>query len=140
MGLKYKDVRKKRVSITAGEAEKLLKVTLDEAIQAARRLVGNFDEFDEVRRTIIVDVICNVGAKGFSKFKNTIAAIEGQDWEAAATELLDSKYFKQVQARALRNAYGLYTGEFHAREADKKTKKEWEQRFRVQLGQRGVGA
>ena len=131
VGLRYKDVRKKRVSITVGEAETLLKVTLDEAIQAARRLVGNFDELDEVRRTIIVDVICNLGAKGFSKFKNTIAAIEGRDWEAAATELLDSRYFKQVKVRALRNAYGLYTGEFHAREADSKTKKEWEQQFRI---------
>ena len=109
-------------------------MTLDEAIQAARRLVRNFDELDEVRRTIIVDVIFNVGAKEFSNFKNTIAAIEEQDWEAAAIELLDTKYFRQVKARALRNAYGLYTGEFHAREADKKTKKEWEQRFRLQLG------
>lgn len=58
-------------------------------------------------------VLINMGMMGVPKlleFKKMLAAIKAEDWSAAAKELLDSKYAKQVGQRANRLARQLETG------------------------------
>jgi lysozyme len=42
----------------------------------------------------------NLGGSKFRKFKKMFAAIKKQDFDLASQEILDSKYAKQVGARA----------------------------------------
>ena len=48
-------------------------------------------ELDPVRKDVAIEMIFWHGLKGFLKFKKCIAAIEQQDWQKAADEMIDSK-------------------------------------------------
>ncbi len=52
------------------------------------------------RQAVIENMIFNLGFTRFSKFTNTIKAIEAKDYKTAAFEMLDSKWSDQVGARA----------------------------------------
>lgn len=65
---------------------------------------------------IIGNMAFNLGKTGLSKFKNMFAAIEAKDYETAADEMVNSKWFKQVGNRSKRlvarmRAVGVSTSE-----------------------------
>ena len=47
-------------------------------------------------------MVYNIGHNGVSKFKKMIAAIEAKDWDEAANQMQDSKWYNQVAFRAVR--------------------------------------
>jgi len=53
----------------------------------------------------------NLGVPRLLKFKKTIAAIQREDWEEAAEQMLMSKWAIQVGSRAYRLADIMLTGE-----------------------------
>lgn len=57
---------------------------------------------DDVRQRVMVDLIFNLGFGGFAQFKNTIAAIQRHDFEAAAKGLETSAWYGQVGTRGAR--------------------------------------
>lgn len=61
-----------------------------------------FFDLSEVRQRVIADMIFNLGLPRFKQFKNMIAALEEGDWSEAANQMMDSKWAKQVGARAER--------------------------------------
>jgi len=61
-----------------------------------------FFDLSEVRQRVIADMIFNIGMPRFKQFKNMIAALEEGDYSGAATEMMDSKWAKQVGKRAER--------------------------------------
>lgn len=71
-----------------------------------------FKELDCVRQAVIVDLVYNLGFKGWNNFKKTIALLGVKDYAGASLELLDSKWAKQVGIRAKRNAYILQFGRY----------------------------
>lgn len=85
--------------ITLEEAEQLLQHNIDEVIQQAQTLLF-FSTLNEVRQAVIVDMIFNMGLPRFQKFKKTIALIEQQAWQAAANEMLNSRWARQVGNRS----------------------------------------
>ena len=48
----------------------------------------------------LINMIFNLGNTGFRGFKKTIAFIDGRDYEAAALEMLDSLWARQVGIRS----------------------------------------
>ena len=52
-----------------------------------------------VRKRVVVDMVFNLGKTRFLKFKDTIAALEKEDFDTAAKEMTDSKWCKQVKTR-----------------------------------------
>ena len=52
------------------------------------------------RYSVLVNMMFNLGLTRFSGFKNMIQAIKDGDFTAAAHEMLDSKWAKQVKQRA----------------------------------------
>lgn len=52
------------------------------------------------RQAVILNMVFNLGMKGFKKFKNMINAIAEGDDEAVVKEMLDSKWAHQVKGRA----------------------------------------
>lgn len=74
-------------------------------IAAAIRDCEQFDWFyglSDVRKRVIVNMVFNIGASGVSRFRKMIAAIENEYYETAGAEMKDSKWYRQVGARAER--------------------------------------
>jgi lysozyme len=46
-------------------------------------------------------MVFNLGAAGFAGFHNTIQAIENEDWQTAAQEMQNSRWYSQVKDRAV---------------------------------------
>lgn len=67
-------------------------------------------DLDPVRRSVIVDMIFNLGVAGVKKFKLMLHYLRDKNWIRAAYELMDSEYAKQVPERAKRNRDRLLRG------------------------------
>lgn len=65
---------------------------------------------NEARTAVLINMAFNLGINGLLKFKNTIAAVEAQDFTHAAAEMLDSQWAHQVGNRALELATQMDTG------------------------------
>lgn len=65
---------------------------------------------DPVRQTVIVDMIFNMGLSDLLQFVNTLDSIKRRDYEAAAVNMLNSKWAHQVGSRALELANIMRTG------------------------------
>ena len=64
------------------------------------------------RQAVLVNMAFNLGIAGLLAFKRMLAACERGEYAAAAREMLDSVWAKQVGARAVRLAEQMRTGEW----------------------------
>ncbi len=103
LGLDYDQVRAGLVNLSNEQIDQLFDADVDRAIADARALVSNFDSMPEAKQKVVVDMVFNLGAKGFADFRNTINAIEQEDWQRAAREMKDSRWYGQVGNRAVAN-------------------------------------
>jgi lysozyme len=62
-----------------------------------------------IKETVVM-LVFQMGLGGYLKFKKHIAAIEAQDFELAAAELLDSRFARQTPERAKRMASRIAAG------------------------------
>lgn len=85
--------------ITEEIAEKLLTISIDSAVRQCWAIWPNFGAFTERRQLALADFVFNVGAGTALKFKRALSAIYDGDWNEAADEFQDSKWFKQVGDR-----------------------------------------
>ena len=90
------------VGINEEEAEYLLKNDVYRTIDEVRQRWPWFDDCDKAAREVIVELCFQLGAPRLSGFVKCLAAFEVGDNDTAAAELLDSKFAKQVPARANR--------------------------------------
>ncbi len=60
-----------------------------------------YNNLDEVRQSVLLNMCFNLGIKGLMGFKNTLSFIAAGDWERAANNMLASKWAKQVGRRAI---------------------------------------
>ena len=100
------------VGISLEEAELMLEHDLDRAIQAAREVIPGFDELDEVRQAVLVDMAFNLGRAGLGGFRRCRAALALGDFERAASEMLDSLWARQVGRRAEELAEMMRSGQW----------------------------
>jgi lysozyme len=68
-------------------------------------------DLDEVRQRALADLAFNMGIPRLHGFVKMLDGLQRRDYHAAADELLDSKYAKQVGARSERVANMIRTGE-----------------------------
>lgn len=71
-----------------------------------------FNDLNEVRQTVLVDMCFNLGIKGLLRFINTLDCIKNGDYIQAAKNMTNSKWALQVKARASRLAKMMETGEW----------------------------
>jgi lysozyme len=86
---------------------------LDNDIEKCEAELKQFDWFnnlDEVRQIVLLDMAFNLGIPRLLKFKKTIQYIQDCDFENAAKEMLDSTWAKQVKGRALELSEMMRTG------------------------------
>ena len=72
--------------------------TLDEC----QVLYPDFDDLPEECQLIIANMMFNMGRPRLSKFKGMKAGVEARDWNRAADEMVDSRWYDQVTNRAKR--------------------------------------
>lgn len=59
-------------------------------------------ELSPARQSVLLDMCFNMGLSALLQFKRLLAALERQDWESAAREMQDSRWYRQVGSRAER--------------------------------------
>ena len=69
-------------------------------IEDCERLYPNFYELPEEAQLIIANMCFNLGYPRLSKFKGMKAGVDAWDWNAAANEMVDSRWYRQVTNRA----------------------------------------
>ena len=65
-------------------------------------LYPDFESLPEDAQRIIANMMFNMGRPRLSKFKGMKRGVDAQDWNAAADEMIDSNWYKQVTNRAER--------------------------------------
>jgi len=60
-----------------------------------------YNNLDEGRQSVLLNMCFNLGIKGLLGFKNTLSFIAAGDWERASNNMLASKWAKQVGRRAI---------------------------------------
>jgi lysozyme len=69
-----------------------------------------WDDLDEVRRNVLIDMRFNLGSAGFRRFKATLAAVAMGDYVTASDQMRKSKWYRQVKGRGERLARMMSTG------------------------------
>ena len=63
-------------------------------------LYDDFDDLPEEAQRIIGNMMFNMGRPRLSKFKGMKRGVDARDWNAAADEMVDSNWYRQVTKRA----------------------------------------
>ena len=98
------------VGLTVDEAEYLLKQDINRAVLSLQALKC-WLTLDSVRRAVLIDMHVNLGNAGLMKFKKFLAAVERQDYDAAADEMQASMWYRQVRIRAAELTQMMRTGQ-----------------------------
>lgn len=69
-------------------------------IDDCRQLYEDFDDLPGEAQLIIANMMFNMGRPRLSKFKGMKRGVDARDWNAAADEMVDSKWYRQVTNRA----------------------------------------
>ncbi len=87
----------------------MLEEDIAEATERCLHLVPSFAGLDELRQRVLVNMSFNLGNRlhGFTQF---LAAVDRRDFAAAAVEMLDSAWAKEVGARATELAQQMEKG------------------------------
>lgn len=75
---------------------------IETAISECEILWENFADFPGEVQEILVNMMFNMGRPRLSGFKNFRAALDEGDWNRAADEMVDSRWYRQVGKRAER--------------------------------------
>ena len=69
-------------------------------IEDCNKLYNDFDELPEEVQQIIANMMFNMGRTRLSKFRGMKRGVDARDWDAAADEMVDSRWYRQVTNRA----------------------------------------
>ena len=71
-------------------------------INDCRQLYEDFDDLPGEAQLIIANMMFNIGRPRLSKFKGMKAGVDARDWNEAADQMVDSRWYNQVTNRAER--------------------------------------
>lgn len=97
--------------IAEDEAEFMLKNDIEEATLATNRAFPWILGLDEVRQSVLIEMIFQLGLHGVLNFSKMIAAIRIKDYNTAAKEMLNSNWHTQTPARCEELANLMLTGD-----------------------------
>lgn len=88
--------------ISKEEAYRMLVSDVWQAAEEARKIIINFDSLSDNRKSVLINMCFNLGARGLRTFVKMIRWIEMRDFAQASIEMRDSKWYTQVGNRAER--------------------------------------
>ena len=69
-------------------------------LSECKKLYANFKLLPDEVQLIIANMMFNMGRPRLSKFRGMRAAVDAGDWNRAADEMVDSRWYQQVTNRA----------------------------------------
>lgn len=117
LGLDYNSVLSKKLALRPDQIVYLLDFDIRNAITEATELFPNFNQIDDVRQIILIDMVANMGRSKVAKFQKMITALKkaslskkGEDWMSVAAEMKNSQWYHQVKNRGVRNVKAMESG------------------------------
>lgn len=114
LGCDYDAVVAGTLALEEDQIDALLEADLCTALSDARQLFANFDALVTPRQIVLTDMAFNLGLPRLSGFRRMIAAVTAGDWDRAADEMIDSRWYRTVGHRGRRNVEVMRTGELVA--------------------------
>tara|TARA_B100000035_G_scaffold278340_1_gene257220 strand:+ start:4756 stop:5202 length:447 start_codon:yes stop_codon:yes gene_type:complete len=71
-------------------------------IHECELLFANFYEYHDEVQEVLINMMFNMGRTRLSKFRKFIAAIDSKDYNEAANQMVDSRWYNQVGNRSKR--------------------------------------
>jgi len=87
-------------SITEDRVNECFARDVDVVLNECKTLFPSFEVLPEEVQLIIANMMFNMGRPRLSKFKKFIAAVAISNWQEAANQMVDSRWYKQVTNRA----------------------------------------
>ena len=93
-------------TISEARVQELFTQDLKVAINDARAIFGAtaFGKLPQEAQRVIINMAFNLGRRRLSGFKRFIVVVKGRNWESAAREMENSRWYNQVRNRAARLA------------------------------------
>lgn len=104
------DSRKPGAGLRPHEIDYLLQNDIDDRIEALTRQLPWFQDLDDARRGVLLNMSFQMGVDGLLGFKNTLRMVEQGRYSDAAANMLLSKWAEQTPERAERMAEQMRTG------------------------------
>ena len=73
---------------------------IETVLSDCKLLYSDFEDLPEEAQRIIANMMFNMGRPRLSKFKGMKRGVDARDWNAAADEMVDSRWYRQVTNRA----------------------------------------
>jgi lysozyme len=106
------DKRKPGAGLRPIEIDFMLNNDIDDRIDALTRSLPWFQDLDDARRGVLLNMAFQLGIEGLLKFERTLGLIEAGQYDLAAHAMLQSLWAKQTPARAKRMAEQMRGGQW----------------------------
>ena len=106
------DKRKPGAGLRPSEIDFLLQNDVDDRIDQLTRRLPWFQNLDDARKGVLLNMAFQMGVEGLLGFKNTLALIEAGNYAKAAENMLLSKWAQQTPNRAKKMARQMETGKW----------------------------
>jgi lysozyme len=101
---------RKGAGLRNDEMDYLLRNDINDRVDALTRALPWFQNLDDARRGVLLNMAFQMGTDGLLGFKNTLERIRTGDYASAAAGMLQSKWATQTPERAARLAKQMETG------------------------------
>ncbi len=78
----------------------VFKQDIQSVLSDCNRLYEDFDDLPEEAQRVIANMMFNMGLTRLSKFRGMKRGVDNRDWNEAADEMVDSRWYRQVTNRA----------------------------------------
>ena len=106
------DARKPGSGLRPYEIDFLLQQDIDDRIEQLTRRLPWFQDLDDARRGVLLNMAFQMGIDGLLKFERTLGLVEAGKFDDAAENMLRSLWATQTPARAQRMAKQMATGQW----------------------------
>ena len=87
-------------AISADRCKEAFEQDVESVLTDCERLYSDFDDLPEEVQQIVANMMFNLGRPRLSKFRGMKRGVDARDWNAAADEMVDSAWYRQVTTRA----------------------------------------
>ena len=88
--------------VSDDRVQEAFETDVETVLSDCERLYVQFEHLPEEVQLIIANMMFNMGYPRLSKFKGMKRGVDARDWNAAADEMVDSRWYDQVTNRAER--------------------------------------
>ena len=88
--------------VSSDRVQEAFEADVETVLSDCERLYVQFEHLPEEVKLIVANMMFNMGLTRLSKFKGMKRGVDARDWNQAADEMVDSRWYSQVTNRANR--------------------------------------